>query len=370
MIENSLSPSLNPSPLGGEGLENRAQQAAPLLSPSPTGWERGPGGEGIGIDLAGIDIGGTKCAVCLGRSHEGMVDVIARRHFPTPDTPHEALTRIADALAALLTQHTAFAPVAIGISCGGPLDSARGLILSPPNLPAWNRIDVITPLRARFGVPVGLQNDANACALAEWQWGAGRGCRNMIFLTFGTGMGAGLILDGRLYAGTNDMAGEVGHIRLAPDGPVGYGKAGSFEGFCSGGGIAHLARTLAEQHLATGDPPAFCPTRDGLPLVTAEKVGQAAQQGDPLAQEIFEIVARRLGQGLALLVDILNPERIVIGSIYGRQRALLEPVTLYVLREEALPMALSVCTIVPAGLGEQIGDLASLSVALNAVENP
>jgi len=191
----------------------------------------------------------------------------------------------------------------------------------------------------------------------------------MIFLTFGTGMGAGLILDGRLYAGTNDMAGEVGHVRLAPDGPVGYGKVGSFEGFCSGGGIAHLARTLAEQHLATGDPPAFCPTRDELPLVTAERVGQAAQQGDPLAQEIFEIVARRLGQGLALLVDILNPERIVIGSIYGRQRALLEPVTLHMLHEEALPIALSVCEIVPAGLGEQIGDLASLSVALNTVEN-
>src|SRR5690606_9115141 len=109
-----------------------------------------------------------------------------------------------------------------------------------------------TPFRDRFGVPVGLQNDANACALAEWKWGAGRGARNMIFLTFGTGMGAGLILDGRLYAGTNDMAGEVGHMRLAPDGPEGYGKRGSFEGFCSGGGIARLASAKAADWLRSG----------------------------------------------------------------------------------------------------------------------
>jgi glucokinase len=250
------------------------------------------------------------------------------------------------------------------------LDSAHGLILCPPNLPNWDRIDVVTPLRERFDVPVGLQNDANACALAEWQWGAGRGCRNMVFLTFGTGMGAGLILDGRLYSGTNDMAGEVGHIRLAPDGPVGYGKAGSFEGFCSGGGIAQLARMMIEPHIAAGTPPTFCPTLDDLPLITAERVGQAAQQGDPLALEIFETVARRLGQGLAILVDVLNPERIVIGSIYGRQRSLLEPLTLQVLRQEALPTALAVCEIVPAGLEEQIGDLASLSIASNSLEHP
>jgi glucokinase len=321
-------------------------------------------------DLAGVDIGGTKCAVCLGRSQGSGVDILAKRRFATPHDPHAALAQIADALAELLAEHPQFTLEAVGISCGGPLDSAHGLILCPPNLPNWDRIDVVTPLRERFDVPVGLQNDANACALAEWQWGAGRGCRNMVFLTFGTGMGAGLILDGRLYSGTNDMAGEVGHIRLAPDGPVGYGKAGSFEGFCSGGGIAQLAQMMIEPHIAAGTPPTFCRTLDDLPLITAERVGQAAQQGDPLALEIFETVARRLGQGLAILVDVLNPERIVIGSIYGRQRSLLEPLTLQVLRSEALPAAIMVCEIVPAGLREQIGDLASLSIALNSLEHP
>src|SRR5690606_15592063 len=138
---------------------------------------------------------------------------------------------------------------AIGISCGGPLDSRRGVILSPPNLPGWDRIPVVEVFQQAFKVPVALQNDANAGALAEWLWGAGRGSHNMIFLTFGTGMGAGLILNGQLYSGTNDLAGEVGHIRLAPDGPVGYGKAGSFEGFCSGGGIKQLATDRAKMAL-------------------------------------------------------------------------------------------------------------------------
>src|SRR5690606_30850007 len=211
-----------------------------------------------------------------------------------------------------------------------------------------------------FSAPVALQNDANAGAVAEWLWGAGKGCRNMIFLTFGTGMGAGLILNGQLYSGTNDMAGEVGHIRLAEDGPVGYGKAGSFEGFCSGGGIQRLAMSRAEAALKAGYAPSFCPTEADLPAITAEKVSLS---DDPLAAEIFETVARRLGQGLAILIDILNPQRIIIGSIYVRQRARLEATMRLVLQQEALPNALAVCEILPAGLGEAIGDYAALAVA-------
>ncbi len=263
--------------------------------------------------LAGVDIGGTKCAVCLGKVGTDEVTVIGKRRFPTPPSPHQAQGLINAALTELLETATGTL-AAIGVSCGGPLDSHAGLILSPPNLPGWDRIDVVTPLREQFVVPTSLQNDANASALAEWQWGAGRGTRNMIFLTFGTGMGAGLILDGRLYSGTNDLAGEVGHIRLEPTGPHGYGKAGSFEGFCSGGGIARLARSLAESALAHGHMPLFCPTAADLPAITAERVGQATQQGDRLALQVFEIVGRQLGRGLAILVDLLNPERIVMAA--------------------------------------------------------
>jgi len=318
--------------------------------------------------LAGVDIGGTKCAVCLGKVGGAQVEVVAKRRFDTPPSPSRALAQIQTSLDELLSECSIEGELkAIGISCGGPLDSRRGLILSPPNLPNWDGINVVTPLKERYGVPTGLQNDANACALAEWQWGAGRGFQDVVFLTFGTGMGAGLILDGRLYSGANDMAGEVGHLRLDPDGPVGYGKAGSFEGFCSGGGIAQLARSMAKDRLLAGHAPLFCRSAAGLPDISAASVADAAAKGDPLALEVFEITSRQLGRGLAVLVDILNPERIIIGSIFTRQQALLEAGMLRVLREEALPLSLSVCQIVPAGLGEAVGDLASLSVGLNTL---
>ncbi|WP_274362982.1 ROK family protein [Paenibacillus thermotolerans] len=319
--------------------------------------------------VGGVDIGGTKCAVVIGSVNGGSVAVIGKRMYPTPASPHEAVDSFVLQLRELMKEHGVERLAAVGVSCGGPLDSRNGLVLSPPNLPHWDRIDVIGPLQAEFGAPAGLQNDANACALAEWRWGAGRGCGSMVFLTFGTGMGAGLILDGKLYVGANDMAGEVGHVRLADDGPVGYGKAGSFEGFCSGGGIAALARTMAERHLRQGGVTSFCGTVEELTSITAKKVGEAAQQGDPLALDIFRIVGEKLGRGLAVLVDVLNPERIVIGSIYGRQRALLEPVALDTLRKEGLALSLAACSIVPAELGESVGDLASLSVAMNVLAN-
>ncbi len=312
--------------------------------------------------LAGVDIGGTKCALSLAETSPGGAPrILAERRFATPPAP-DAMARIVAELVALAHQQ-GVAPVAIGVSCGGPLDSRRGLLLSPPNLPGWDALDVLTPLREAFGVPAALQNDANACALAEWAWGAGRGLRHVVFLTFGTGMGAGLILDGRLYTGASDMAGEVGHVRLAEWGPVGYGKPGSFEGFCSGAGIARLARALVEAELQLGRRPALCPSAEGLPGLTAEQVGRAAAGGDPLALRVFEHVARRLGQGLAILIDILNPERIVIGSIYGRQLALLEAAVARVLAEECLPQSLAACSITPAGLGEAVGDYAALAVA-------
>ncbi|HET7628036.1 MAG TPA: ROK family protein [Bacillales bacterium] len=318
--------------------------------------------------IAGIDIGGTKCAVSLGRLRGADVEIFAKERFPTPAAPEEAVAQMLAALEKLVDAHPGAAVAAIGISCGNPLDSRRGLILSPPNLPGWDAVDIVSPFRDRYGVPVALQNDANACALAEWKWGAGRGCRNVVFLTFGTGMGAGLILNGALYAGTNDYAGEAGHVRLEAFGPSGYGKNGSFEGFCSGGGIARYAQLKAEAALQMGERPSFCADVSELGAVTAQAVGDAAQAGDLLAVEIYEDVGRYLGKGLAVIVDLLNPEKVIIGSIYGRQQAILEPAALETLRREALPQAMAVCEIVPGELGERIGDYGCLSVALNALD--
>ncbi|WNR43471.1 ROK family protein [Paenibacillus roseipurpureus] len=320
------------------------------------------------ILLAGIDIGGTKCSVSIGRSCGDGVELLVKKAIPTPQEPHSAIEAILKILQELLEAHQDSEPLAsIGISCGGPLNSRSGRILSPPNLPGWDDIDIVSPFRDTFGVPVAVQNDANACALAEWTWGAGKGSSNMVFLTFGTGMGAGLILDGKLYSGTNDMAGEVGHIRLEHDGPKGYGKLGSFEGFCSGGGIAHLATQVARRRLSEGIPPSFCPSPEAIGEITAKKVFEYAHTGDPGALEVVDMVAYQLGRGLSMLIDLLNPERIVIGSIYTRQQSLLESKVHQVLLEECLSISRQVCTILTAGLGEEIGDYAALSVAQYAL---
>ena len=218
--------------------------------------------------------------------------------------------------------------------------------------------------QSRYGVEAAVQNDANACALAEWMMGAGKGTRNMIFLTFGTGMGAGLILNGQLYAGTNDLGGEVGHMRLAPDGPIGFGKAGSFEGFCSGGGIAQLAKKIVSERIARREIVGFCPTMEKVDELDAKTVFVAAQAGDPVANEIVGISANYLGQGLSILIDVLNPECIVIGSIYARNEELFKPLIEKILKQEAIPSALDVCRIKPAELGDSIGDYAALCVAV------
>jgi glucokinase len=323
--------------------------------------------------LVGVDIGGTKTAVVLGRladGNPGRPEILDRQAFDTEhgQGPGPVVDRICSTARTLLDAHAIPASdvAGIGISCGGPLDSRRGLVLSPPNLSGWDRVPVATLLERALGAPARLQNDANACALAEWRFGAGRGCRNMVFLTFGTGMGAGLVLDGRLYEGPTDLAGEVGHVRLAEDGPEGYGKRGSFEGFCSGGGIARLARAEAARRLAAGAPVGYCPDPAGLDGITARTVAEAATRGDPAARAVLAESGRWLGRGLAVLVDVLNPERIVIGSMFVRCREFLEPTMATELAREALPSAAAACTVVPAGLGEAIGDFACLAVAMAA----
>ncbi len=321
--------------------------------------------------LIGIDIGGTKCALIYARSaaQDGPPEILFRDAFPTPKTWQESFDVFRKRISMWLKAHPEETPLAVGISCGGPLDGKTGMILSPPNLPGWDRVDCFEQLRP-LGLPVAIQNDADACALAEWRWGAGRGTDHMVFLTFGTGMGAGFILNGRLYTGTRNLAGEVGHIRLAEDGPYGYGKNGSFEGFCSGGGIARMGKTAAIHALRTGNPPLFCPDETALDSISAQSIGEAARQGDALALEIYRRCGHYLGKGVSVLIDLLNPERIVIGSIFGRQEDLLRPPMEQAMQEECLSLSLSYCAVTAAGLGEQVGDFASLSVAGNHLSYP
>ena len=310
--------------------------------------------------MIGFDIGGTKCAVCIGHEVDGNLQIIGKKSIPTDHSisPYEMIERMCT-LAEEMTDKID----CIGISCGGPLDSKRGIIQSPPNLPGWDDIKIVEYLEKKYGCKAYLQNDANACAVAEWKYGAGQGCENMIFLTFGTGLGAGLILNGKLYAGTSDMAGECGHMRLASFGPVGYGKAGSFEGFCSGGGIAQLGQMMARESLQMGKAVSYCSDLKELDAITAKSIAEHANEGCEDAKEVFRACGEKLGYGLSILIDILNPERIVLGSIFQRSEHLLRESMDKVIRKECLEAASSVCKILPAFLEENIGDYAALAVA-------
>lgn len=313
---------------------------------------------------AGLDIGGTKCAVLLGRVRrsDGTIEVVARHAIPTntQNGPDAALESFDPYLSPMFAEHEI---ASIGISCGGPLSSARGLILSPPNLPGWDCVPIVSYLQDKYGVPAKLQNDANACAVAEWKFGAGRGTQSMIFCTMGTGFGAGLILDGKLYAGIDDLAGEVGHIRLSDQGPVGFTKRGSVEGFCSGGGIAQLGRTAALEALQGGKTVGFCSSYQELDSITAKSIAMAAEAGDACAIAVYQECGHYLGKIASILIDLLNPEKIVIGSIFARSEHLIRESMQQVIDRECLSAAAATCSVVPAALGEAIGDIAALSVA-------
>ncbi len=320
--------------------------------------------------LLGIDIGGTKTAIIYAHEINGhKIEIIDKFFFKTTRIK-ETLESIFSHLDEILNRNGLKSEdiAAIGISCGGPLNSEQGIVMSPPNLPDWDNIPIVEMVKKRYGILCAIQNDANACAIAEWKFGAGIGTKNMIFLTFGTGLGAGLILNGKLYTGTNDNAGEVGHIRLSEFGPVGYGKEGSFEGFASGGGIAQLAKTRLLEQYQQGKKVTWCAFED-INMVTAKLVTEQAYKNDVLANEIINTSATYLGRGLSILIDILNPECIVIGSIYARNEDLFYPIVEKVLKEEALSISMGVCQIKPALLGENIGDYAAISIACNLINS-
>lgn len=315
--------------------------------------------------LVGVDIGGTKCAVILGNSELNIYDRIS---FATEKgkKPDEVIEMLFSAIDHMLEKAgiDANSLQGIGISCGGPLNGKKGLIQSPPNLPGWDEVPIVSMFEDRFRVKALLRNDADACALAEWKYGAGKGSENMIFLTFGTGFGAGLILNGSLYSGTSNMAGEIGHVRLTENGPVGYGKIGSCEGFCSGGGIAQLGQAKVLEKLQIGQRVSFCGSVAEASALNAKIIGDAAEAGDELAKEIYGISGYYLGKTLALLIDLLNPEVIVIGSIFSRSRDLLWPRAYDVIQKECLAYSRDVCRVLTSALGEKIGDYAALVTAM------
>jgi glucokinase len=258
--------------------------------------------------VAGIDIGGTKIALAVA-DLEGRF--IEQMRFPARTGergPHaiveEALSEIERMLGA-----TDSRLAAVGIGCGGPLDRARGLILSPPNLPGWDEFPVVKIAEERLGVPALLDNDANAAALGEHRHGAGQGYRHLVYITQSTGIGGGVIVRGELVHGVCDGAGEVGHMTVLPDGPVcGCGGRGCLEALCSGTGIARRAR----ERLAAGGASSLSSLSPEE--VTARAVAEAARAGDSLASEVWDEMIHYLAVGVGNLFNVLAPEAIVIGG--------------------------------------------------------
>jgi len=309
----------------------------------------------------GVDIGGTKCAVVLATGGGDLHDRLELRTGLGAEGRDHTVKALLDAASQLAGDREI---EAVGISCGGPLDSERGVIVCPPNLGGWEDTPIVEIFRKRLQLPTFLENDANAGALAEWRFGAGEGVENLIFLTFGTGMGAGLILGGRLYRGTSGLAGEVGHLRLAKEGPVGFHKGGSFEGFCSGPGMAQLMAAKVSARLDEGGSTDFGERYKDPDGITGKDVVAWALDGDELAVQVVTESGEYLGRGIAILIDTLNPDLVVVGSMGVRLGDLLLAPARRIIREEAIPSSAQACQVVPASLGERVGDFAALCVAL------
>jgi glucokinase len=271
--------------------------------------------------VAGIDIGGTKIAVALADTGGQLISLsrfatrVERGPYSILEEAVTEVERMTDAASARL--------VAVGVGCGGPLDRERGLILSPPNLPGWDEFPIIELLEKRLGVPALLDNDANAAALGESQFGAGRGLNDLVYITISTGIGGGIIIGGKLLHGTSDGAGEVGHITVMPEGPqCGCGARGCMEAICSGTSIARRAR----ERLSSGAHSSLRELAGAVDEVTAKMVAEAARDGDPLAAEVWDETVYYLAVGIGNIINILAPEAVILGggvSTAGEQ--LLEP---------------------------------------------
>ncbi len=313
--------------------------------------------------VIGIDIGGTKIAAVVADNKGNILNKV-RKPTQADKGPEYAIQLIF----AIVYETIAKADLelqdctAIGVSCGGPLDTKTGVVYSPPNLPGWDALPLKERLEKEFNLQVKIENDANACALAEYKLGGGKGYNAVLYMTMSTGIGGGIVIDGRIYHGANDSAGEVGHQILLPDGPLcGCGRRGCLEALCSGPAIARRAIAEIKKDANTS----MLKLVDGdVELVKSEHVLKAAFQGDKLALRIVEETAYYMGWGIANLVNILNPDIVLLGTIaIAAGDLILDPIRETV-SSLAMPRPAEIVQIMPAQLGESLGDYAAISLVI------
>ena len=264
-----------------------------------------------GAPVVGIDLGGTKIQSVVA-DQGGRILGQDRRPTLAAKGPDAVVDRIVASALGAIEQSGVDRPSlpAVGVSAPGPCDFEQGVLLDPPNLPGWHSVPLAALLQERLGLPTFLENDANAAALGELRYGAARGARHLIYLTISTGIGGGLILDGRIYRGANGTAGELGHVGVDPRGPLhSCGLRGCLEVMASGTAIARLAREAVAAGRSERLAAAAAPGE-----LTAVHVQEAAAAGDPAAAEILDTAAQYLAIALAGFLNIFNPEVVVIGG--------------------------------------------------------
>ncbi|MCK5843095.1 MAG: ROK family protein [Victivallales bacterium] len=315
--------------------------------------------------VVGIDIGGTKIAVCLG-TDKGEIKSSVRLDN-RDSSPDDILPALMREIRGMLDD-VGLTPAdlaAVGIGSPSPIDIPKGLITRPHNLRKWVNVPIRDYVAGELGVDVFFENDANAGALAEWMFGAGENVDNMIYLTMSTGIGGGVIADGRLLHGASFLAGEVGHMSLDPNGPLcECGMRGCYEAFCGGRAVAkRLREELADKpnhrivELAGGD----------IEKVDIPILRQAVLEGEPYAVDLWNEICLRNAQAIGALMNVFNPERIVLGTIALASGDLLMTPLKEKLSEFCWDETLSVCRLSLSSLGGQIAEYSGLCVALNGL---
>ncbi len=312
--------------------------------------------------VVAVDIGGTKI---LAAAISAQGEIVAREYVATcaEGGPKTVTSKILAAIDQVICgANIPCSQVgAVVLAIAGALDVKRGLVTVSPNLAGWQDVPLADIIHSATGLSTLLINDANAAALGEHLFGAGRGTRNMIFITVSTGIGGGLILEDRLYTGASGAAGEVGHMTIEVNGPpCNCGNKGCLEALASGGAIAREA----VKHLRQGERSLLSNLVEGdWEKITAQTVHLAAQQGDPLSLEIIHRAAIFLGVGLANLVNIFNPEKIVVGGGVARMGDMLLEPARKVVAERAFPLLVQAASIVSSQLGDNAGVMGAAAFA-------
>ena len=306
----------------------------------------------MGKNRIGIDVGGTNVKIAL---VDDKGSIIYSNSVPTrAELGYEyTVNNIKQAIHDLLTETKLSTKDIEGIGFGfpGQVDYKAGIVRNAPNIPGWVEVPIAKLIEDEFHIPTRVDNDVRCAALGELNYGAGIGCENLICITVGTGIGSGLIINGKLVRGASNAAGEIGHIKLdMHGGPLcGCGDRGCLEAFASGPSIV----AMAEEYIKGGKSTKYRELAN--PDITPYIVSEAAKQGDPVAKRIFTIVGEYIGIGLASVVNLLNPEKIIIGGgVAAAGDLLLNPIKENLIKR-AMPIAGSAVEIVPAQLGNSAG---------------